>query len=388
MTSRTANTFTPPVMEAYGWLAGQDFSNLPLINVSQAAPANPPPAPMVAHMAAVIQDDDTHLYGPVLGLPALRAEVAGQWSTAYGGAIAPAQVGITSGCNQAFCASIAMLCGEGDEVLLPTPFYFNHKMWLDMAGVAAVALPCNGDMIPDPEDAVARITPRTRAIVLVTPNNPCGVEYPADVIIAFYEIAKSHGLALIIDETYRDFHSQSGAPHALFQQTNWDQTLVQLYSFSKAYRLTGHRVGAVVASVARMAEIEKFLDTVSICANQLGQKAALWGMLNLGDWLAGERLEILARRQAIVDNFTQLKAKGWSLLGVGAYFAYLEHPFDMASNDVAQKLVEQVCVLALPGTMFVPEADESGKRQIRIAFANIDADGIVVLFDRLAHVTL
>ena len=388
MTSRTANTLTPPVMEAYGWLAGQDFSNLPLINVSQAAPVNPPPAPMVAHMAAVIQDDDTHLYGPVLGLPALRAEVAGQWSTAYGGAIAPAQVGITSGCNQAFCASIAMLCGEGDEVLLPTPFYFNHKMWLDMAGVAAVALPCNGDMIPGPEDAVARITPRTRAIVLVTPNNPCGVEYPADVIIAFYEIAKSHGLALIIDETYRDFHSQSGAPHALFQQTNWDQTLVQLYSFSKAYRLTGHRVGAVVASVARMAEIEKFLDTVSICANQLGQKAALWGMLNLGDWLAGERLEILARRQAIVDNFTQLKAKGWSLLGVGAYFAYLEHPFDMASNDVAQKLVEQVCVLALPGTMFVPEADESGKRQIRIAFANIDADGIVVLFDRLAHVTL
>jgi aspartate/methionine/tyrosine aminotransferase len=375
-------------MEAYGWLAGQNFSNLPLINVSQAAPVNPPPAPMVAHMAAVIQDDDTHLYGPVLGLPALRAEVASQWSTAYGGAIAPAQVGITSGCNQAFCASIAMLCGEGDEVLLPTPFYFNHKMWLDMAGVAAVALPCNGDMIPGPEDAVARITPRTRAIVLVTPNNPCGVEYPADVIIAFYEIAKSHGLALIIDETYRDFHSQSGAPHALFQQTNWDQTLVQLYSFSKAYRLTGHRVGAVVASVARMAEIEKFLDTVSICANQLGQKAALWGMLNLGDWLAGERLEILARRQAIVDNFTQLKAKGWSLLGVGAYFAYLEHPFDMASNDVAQKLVEQVCVLALPGTMFVPEADESGKRQIRIAFANIDADGIVVLFDRLAHVTL
>ena len=388
MTSRTANTLTPPVMEAYGWLAGQDFSNLPLINVSQAAPVNPPPAPMVAHMAAVIQDDDTHLYGPVLGLPALRAEVAGQWSTAYGGAIAPAQVGITSGCNQAFCASIAMLCGEGDEVLLPTPFYFNHKMWLDMAGVAAVALPCNGDMIPGPEDAVARITPRTRAIVLVTPNNPCGVEYPADVIIAFYEIAKSHGLALIIDETYRDFHSQSGAPHALFQQTNWDQTLVQLYSFSKAYRLTGHRVGAVVASVARMAEIEKFLDTVSICANQLGQKAALWGMLNLGDWLAGERLEILARRQAIIDNFTQLKAKGWSLLGVGAYFAYLEHPFDMASNDVAQKLVEQVCVLALPGTMFVPETDESGKRQIRIAFANIDADGIVVLFDRLAHVTL
>ena len=387
MTSRTQTTITPPVMEAYSWIADKDFSNLPLINVSQAAPIDPPPAPLLEHMVSVIQEDDTHLYGPVLGMPELRSEIATQWSSAYGGTVTPAQVGITSGCNQAFSAAIAMLCGEGDEVLLPTPFYFNHKMWLDMAGVDAVALPCTGDMIPDPTVAATLITHRTRAIVLVTPNNPCGVEYPAEVVLAFYQLAKSHGIAVIIDETYRNFHSKSGAPHELFKQPDWEETLIQLYSFSKAYRLTGHRVGAVVASEIRMAEIEKFLDTVAICPNQLGQKAALWGMQHLGDWLAGERLEILARRQAIIDHFPIVADKGWELLGVGAYFAYLKHPYDISSNQLAKKLVDDAAILTLPGTMFVPASDESGKRQIRIAFANINIDGIKVLFDRIAQVT-
>ena len=387
MTSRTQTTITPPVMEAYSWIADKDFSNLPLINVSQAAPIDPPPAPLLEHMVSVIQENDTHLYGPVLGMPALRSEIATQWGSAYGGTVTPAQVGITSGCNQAFSAAIAMLCGEGDEVLLPTPFYFNHKMWLDMAGVDAVALPCTGDMIPDPTVAATLITHRTRAIVLVTPNNPCGVEYPAEVVLAFYQLAKSHGVAVIIDETYRDFHSKSGAPHELFKQPDWEETLIQLYSFSKAYRLTGHRVGAVVASEIRMAEIEKFLDTVAICPNQLGQKAALWGMQHLGDWLAGERLEILARRQAIIDHFPIVADKGWELLGVGAYFAYLKHPYDISSNQLAKKLVDDAAILTLPGTMFVPASDESGKRQIRIAFANINIDGIKVLFDRIAQVT-
>ena len=387
MKSRTQTTITPPVMEAYSWIADKDFSNLPLINVSQAAPVDPPPAPLLAHMVSVIQENDTHLYGPVLGMTALRAEIAKQWSSTYGGPVSTAQVGITSGCNQAFSAAIAMLCGEGDEVLLPTPFYFNHKMWLDMAGVDAVALPCTGNMIPDPRIAATLISHRTRAIVLVTPNNPCGVEYPAEVILDFYQLAKSHGIAIIIDETYRDFHSKLGAPHELFKQPYWDQTLIQLYSFSKAYRLTGHRIGAVVTSKVRMTEIEKFLDTVSVCPNQLGQKAALWGLQNLSVWLANERLEILARRSAIIEHFPILADHGWQLLGVGAYFAYLKHPYAIASDQLAKKFVDEASILTLPGTMFVPAGDKSGKSQIRIAFANINVDGIKVLFNRIAQVS-
>jgi aspartate/methionine/tyrosine aminotransferase len=388
MTSRTQSTFSPPVMEAQRWVADKTFSDCQLINVSQAAPVEPPPAALIDHMAKIIYDEDTHLYGPVLGLPALRSELASQWSKSYGGEIHSNHVGITSGCNQAFSAAVAMLCGQDDEIILPTPFYFNHKMWLDMAGVRTITLACRGDMIPDPEKAAQLITEKTRAIVLVTPNNPCGVEYPADIVMKFYELAKESQIALIIDETYRDFHSQTGAPHNLFHKKCWDDTLIQLYSFSKAYRLTGHRVGSVIASETRIAEIEKFLDTVSICPNQLGQKAALWGLQNLGEWLANERLEILTRRSLIEENFPRLAAKGWKLLGLGAYFAYLKHPFDISSDTLARHLLDAASVLTLPGTMFVKDTDQSGEGQLRIAFANIDAHRINLLFDRLEKVIL
>ena len=386
---RTAATFPPPVMEARRWLEGlRPDVDRPLLNVSQAAPVDPPPTPMRAAMAEIIVNNpEAHLYGPVLGLPDLRHAIAEKWSRDYGGAITTDQVAITSGCNQAFAASIATLCGEGDEVIIPVPYYFNHRMWLDMSGVKTCPLPVGPGMIPDANQAAKRITSATRAIALVSPNNPCGVEYPAATLRAFLELAREHKIALIVDETYRDFDSRNGAPHDLFSDPDWADTLIHLYSFSKAYRLTGHRVGAVVADAKRLAEIEKFLDTVAICPNQLGQMAALWGMQNLSDWLAGERQEILDRRAAIHDHFDILAQKGWDLLGCGAYFAYLRHPFDTSSADLAPQLVRDASVLLLPGTMFMPADMPDGEKQLRVAFANIDRDGVAALFKRLAKVS-
>ena len=388
--SRTAATFAPPVMEARRWLDGVTHSlDRPLLNVSQAAPVDPPPAPLREAMAQIVLNDaEAHLYGPVLGLPELRAEVAQQWTANYGGKVSADQVAITSGCNQAFAAAIATLCTEGDEVIIPVPYYFNHRMWLDMSGVKTVPLLAGDTMVPNAQDAAKLITPKTRAIALVSPNNPCGVEYPSETLREFYDLASKHGIALIVDETYRDFDSRSGAPHDLFTDPDWDDTLIQLYSFSKAYRLTGHRVGAVVAGVRRLAEIEKFLDTVTICPNQLGQRAALWGMQNLGEWLAGERLEILDRRAAIEDHFHVLADQGWTLLGCGAYFAYVKHPFAMSSADLAPLLVREAGVLLLPGTMFMPDDLPGGESQLRIAFANIDRAGVSALFNRLSSLKL
>jgi aspartate/methionine/tyrosine aminotransferase len=370
-------------MEARRWLAGAVFpADRPLINISQAAPTDLPPLALRRAIAdAALHNPDAHLYGPVLGLPDLRSEVAMQFSAAYGGAIGADQVAITQGCNQAFCAAIATLAGAGDEVILPTPWYFNHKMWLDMQGITAVPLPVGDGMIPDPDRARALITPRTRAIVLVSPNNPTGAEYPAPVLRAFADVARHAGLALIVDETYRDFDARIGPPHDLFG-SDWDDYLIQLYSFSKAYRLTGHRVGAIVAGTARLVQVEKFLDTVAICPSQLGQIAALWGMQNLGAWLAAEREEILARRAALQTGFAAVE--GWQMLGCGAYFAYVAHPFDMASPALAQDLVGKASLLALPGTMFRPKGDGAGAREVRIAFANVDRLGIAQVCARLA----
>lgn len=377
-------TDPPPVMEARRWLEGVAFPpDRPLINVSQAAPTDPPPLALRQALAkAALNDPQAHLYGPVLGMPALRQQISADWSKVYGGGISPAQVAITQGCNQAFTAVMSTLAGAGDEVILPTPWYFNHKMWLDMAGVTAVALPTAQGLVPDAASAASFITARTRAIVLVSPNNPGGVEYPAETLAGFRDLCRRHRLALVVDETYRDFDSREGAPHALFADPDWPDTFIHLYSFSKAYRLTGHRVGAIVASGARLAQVEKFLDTVAICPGQLGQIGALWGMRNLSGWLAGERREILARRAAMTAGFAALP--GWQLLGCGAYFAYVAHPFDLPSPVLARRLVSEAGLLMLPGTMFQPAGHAEGARQLRIAFANVDAEGLAAMFARLA----
>ncbi len=384
-----AATDLPPVMEARRWLEGAVFPpNRPLINVSQAAPVDLPVLGLRQALAdAALNNPEAHLYGPVLGLPALRAEIALQWSAAYGGVIGAAQVAITQGCNQAFCAVMATLAGAGDEVILPTPWYFNHEMWLTMQGVKAVPVPAGAGLIPEADAAARLITGRTRAIVLVSPNNPGGAEYPAQTLAAFRDLARSRGLALIADETYRDFDSRhsgeiGGRPHDLFTDPDWPDTFIHLYSFSKTYRLTGHRVGAVIASPARLSQIEKFLDTVAICPSQLGQIGALWGMQNLSKWVAGERAEILSRRAAMISGFSALPE--WRLLGCGAYFAYVQHPFDASSVDIAKRLVHEASLLLLPGTMFQPKGDASGHRQFRIAFANADQGGIAEMFTRLA----
>ncbi|MGR3501387.1 aminotransferase [Pseudaestuariivita sp.] len=383
--SLTSRTFSSPVTEAYRWLDTRPPSDLPLLNAAQAAPADPPPPPLRAHMAELmLHDDAAHKYTGNWGLREVREAAAATTSRLYGGAVTAGQVGLTSGCNQAFVAAMASLVAPGDEVILPVPWYFNHAMWLDMAGAVKVPLPTGPDMLPDPELAASRITSRTRAIVLVSPNNPTGAEYPPDLLTAFRDLARARGIALVLDETYRDFLSTPGAPHDLFTDPDWDEVLIHLYSFSKSYHLTGHRVGALVTSEARLEDAAKFIDTVTICPTPLGQKAALYGMTQLTQWLAEERETLLARRAEVQRLLPQLEATGWHLSGLGGYFAYLRHPFAAEATQVAKTLLHDQSVLCLPGTFFAPDGDAEAARHLRVAFANMDHAGLGDLAARLA----
>ena len=341
------NTFSPPVMEARNWLNNTKLSNkFELMNLSQAAPIDLPPLEIRQAIAnAALNEPQAHLYGPVLGNDDLRLELSQNWQKTYGGNLKANNIGITSGCNQAFCATIATIASPHDNVIIPSPWYFNHKMWLDMAAIKTSILPVDEDMLPSIDDAEKLINNKTKAILLVTPNNPTGVEYPKELILGFYKVAEKHGISLIIDETYKDFHSKDGAPHSLFTEPNWENTLISLYSFSKAYRLTGHRVGAIIAGSERLNQIEKFLDTVTICPNQLGQIGALYGLQNSSDWLARERLEILNRKNAMEVGFKDLTH--WKLKGCGAYFAYAEYPFDVPSDTLCKQLLSSKAILTL-----------------------------------------
>lgn len=124
------------------------------------------------------------------------------------------------------------LAEPGDEIILPTPWYFNHQMSLEQLGLSLVPLPCYApDFLPSPKDCIDLISDRTRAIVLVSPNNPTGAIYPRELISRFAVLAQAKNIALILDETYRDF--VDGPPHHLFAKTDWPAYLIHLFSFSK-----------------------------------------------------------------------------------------------------------------------------------------------------------
>src|SRR5262249_15501921 len=205
---------------------------------------------------------------------------------------------------------------------------FNHRMWLDMLGIKTVPLPFRPERggVPDPAEAAGLIGPRTRALVLVSPNNPTGAVYPSEVIAAFRDLCRARGIALVIDETYKDSLADRAPPHRLFADPGWADTVIQLYSFSKVYCLTGYRVGAILAGPAFVAEIAKAMDCVAICAPRIGQEAALYGLRHLATWREEKRL-LMSERVATLRAAFAEHDTGYEMVSSGAYFASLSHPF-------------------------------------------------------------
>ena len=375
------DTGTPPIPEAYAWTARYDGAAGALINMPQAAPGSPPPPELLKRLGEGAADPAGARYGAISGDDVLRQAYAAEQSAIYGADIAPGEVVITAGCNLAFFVSMLALAKAGDNVLLPAPWYFNHQMALRMLGIEARVLPLSAEagFVPDPEAAARLIDARTRAVVLVTPNNPTGAVYPASTIAAFADFAGKKNLWLVIDETYRDFlPAELSRPHELFQRANWRDHVLQLYSFSKAYCIPGHRLGAITAGPAIVPELEKALDTMIINPPRPSQAAVAWGIGNLGAWRAGTRAEINRRGAACRAAFDGLN--DWRVSSLGAYFAYVRHPFPGASSiAVAEALAIKRGVLTLPGAYFGPGQDT----HIRIAFANAGVDVIAQLPGRL-----
>lgn len=368
-----AATDAPPIAEAWRWVEGRVFpADKPLIDLCQAVPGYPPADALTAHLAEQVRAPDTARYTGIDGVPALCAALAKRTSGLYGAEVRANEVLITAGCNQAFAVAVMSLARAGDNVILPAPWYFNHKMTLDMLGIEARPLPLREEngLVPDPAEAERLIDANTRAIVLITPNNPTGAIAPPDSIAALYDLCERRGIRLLLDETYRDFPDWGGkTPHALFGRPDWRKTLVHLYSFSKVYSLAGYRVGAVIADAALLTHARKVMDCLAICAPNVGQKAALFGLENLDGWVAEKRGDILARVNAFQTAMEQSGTR-YRIASIGAYFAYVRHPFgDRKAHDVAEGLARDHNILCLPGSMFGPGQDA----YLRFAFANVDA---------------
>lgn len=373
------DTGTPPIPQAQGWKAAYDGRRGPFIDMAQAVPGYPPPDSLLAALAAAAGSPAAAQYGPIFGDAALRAALAQEMTRVYGAAFAPDEIAITAGCNMAFFVAAIALARAGEAVLLPSPWYFNHEMTLRMLGIEARPLPCRPErgFLPDPDEAAALIDARVRAIVLVTPNNPTGAVYPPELIARFAALAAERGITLVLDETYRDF-LPDGSPHGVFAGPHRAQAM-QLYSFSKAYCVPGHRLGAIVAPAGSIAEIGKILDSLQICPARAGQMALAPAIAPLKAWRDGNRAEIGRRQQAF--RAALAGSNGWRIDSIGAYFAFVAHPFaGRPAAEVAERLAGEAGVLALPGPYFGPGLET----HLRFAFANVDVAAIGEAGKRLA----
>lgn len=383
---RVAAISPPPVPSVQAWGRAYDGSKGPLIDLSQAVPGYPAHPDMLRLLGETASSLAYTGYGPIEGDPALREVYAAHVSEVYEAPVLPANVHITSGCNQAFICAAMAVAGAGDTVLMTEPFYFNHETTLAMLGIHTRFVACSADnhFLPKLEDIAAQMTPQVKALALVSPNNPTGAVYPPDLLDEIFALCRLRGVWLILDETYRDFLPEAGQPpHQLFQQPGWDDGFVSLYSFSKSFCIPGHRLGAISAGAAFIAQVAKIMDNLQICAPRAAQAAVATALPMLTGWREGNRLEILRRADALRAVMARLPQ--WELSAIGAYFAFVRHPFEgVASTVVSEVLAKKAGISCIPGGYF--GAGQEG--YLRFAFANADVDGIGRIEARLASFSL
>ena len=376
----------PPVPAVAAWGRAYDKALGPLIDLSQAVPGYPAHPDMLRLLGETASSKAYTGYGPIEGEAVLRTAYASHVSKVYGAALGVENIHITSGCNQAFVCAAMTVAGPGSTILMTEPFYFNHETTLAMMGIGTAFVPCSAEngFLPDLVSLEAAMTDGVKALALVSPNNPTGAIYPASLLEAIFKLCQEKGIWLILDETYRDFLPQAGSrAHSLFSQSGWEETLISLYSFSKSFCIPGHRLGAITAGEAAIGQIAKIMDNLQICAPRAAQAAVAEALPLLTAWREENRQEIGRRAEAL--KTVMRSVSGWKLDAIGAYFAFVRHPFPgRGSAEVAEQLAKRAGISCIPGVYFGQGQDG----YLRFAFANADVETIGLLEERLRNFSL
>lgn len=364
----------PPISEVKRWLAERTDDGLELIDLCQAVPDCPPARELTEHLSGLLHDPLMSKYSPDEGLPEVREALCGYYQRKYGAILTPANLCLTIGASQAFWLAIVTLCRAGDEVVVQSPCYFDHPMALDILGISVVYAPfveAEGG-VPNPSVIESLITDKTRAILIVSPSNPTGAITPPTVIHELLTVARRHGIALILDETYNEFIPGGARPHDLFSDPSWGDHFVHIASFGKTYALTGYRAGLLAASEDFIHHALKAQDTMAVCQPRITQHAIKFGVERLDGWVAANR-DMMARRHDLFRAEFMKPGNRFQLTASGAFFAWVRHPFSgFTGRQVARRLVDEAAVICLPGEVFGPGLED----YLRLAFGNIREEAI------------
>ena len=322
------------------------------ISLGQGVVHYGPPEDAIIAARAAVSDPEAHGYGDGNGNADLVAAIETKLGRDNGIDLRGSRVMATAGGNMAFVHAILSITEPGDEIILPVPFYFNHEMAIQMADCTVVRVATDAQYQLDLPAIRRAVTPRTRAIVTVTPNNPTGAVYPEADLRAVNQLCAERGLFHISDEVYEYFaygavrHTSPGS----FEDAGGHT--VSLYSLSKAYGMAGWRVGYMVYPERLADAVAKVQDTVLVCPAMISQAAAVAAM-RVGPSYPRQFLPGFAgMAERVIRQLRTLEPLCVVPAPEGAFYCFIRVNADVRPMAIAERLIREHRVAVIPGDAF------------------------------------
>jgi aspartate/methionine/tyrosine aminotransferase len=321
------------------------------ISLGQGIVSYPPPPEVLEAIAHL--DPMVHRYQDVQGLVALREIILTKLGSENRISLSGIeQIVVTAGSNMGFMNAILAITQPGDEIILQTPYYFNHEMALRMASCRPILVQTTPSFQLDLEAIAQAITDKTKAIVTISPNNPTGAVYsPAD-LQRINELCRDRGLFHISDEAYEYFVYGDAIHTSPGQFDRQSEHTISLFSLSKAYGFAGWRIGYMAIPERLQTAIQKIQDTLLICPALISQVAAIEA-LQVGEQYPKEALIALGKtRHSMIEYLNSIRDHCTYSEPKGAFYFFLKAHTSLSSVDLIQALIQDFKVAVIPGSAF------------------------------------
>jgi aspartate/methionine/tyrosine aminotransferase len=352
-----------------------------VIALGQALPGFDPPPSAIEALRSALSDQSSHVYSADAGLPSLRRALSSSLAPLQGEVDPGAECIITAGGNQAFQLALTTLIDPGDEVVLVSPFFLNHEM--AVRSVAAVPVeapvPASRQFAAVWEDITPYLTPRTAAVVLVSPSNPTGAIVGLAELQRIARECALRNVMVFVDETYLRF-TYDTAPVTATALPGWRTNVVVIGSFSKSFAITGWRCGYLVADATVIAQALKIQDCMVICAPVPVQHAVQAVLEQEPDYPARWLPELRLRRDFVLDALAPI-AGVTAVRPAGGFFIMASVEGMSDSRAGARALLDTKHVLTIPGAFF----GRAGEGYLRISYGAASRDRLATACSRIAE---
>jgi aspartate/methionine/tyrosine aminotransferase len=339
-----------PLIPVIGELSRQ---NPGTISLGQGVVSYPPPPEAIAAISQFLAQPENHKYQAVEGISPLLTAIQEKLATENQILINKNNyIVVTAGSNMAFMNAVLAITNAGDEIILNTPYYFNHEMAITLANCRPVLVATDANYQLQPDAIAAAITEKTRAIVTISPNNPTGVVYSPSLLAEVNQICREKGIYHITDEAY-EYFTYSGAKHfSPGSLPNSDSHTISLFSLSKAYGFASWRIGYMLIPKHLLMPIKKVQDTNLICPPVISQYAAL-GALKAGRNYCEKHLqEIKKVREIVLSNLEKINNICNLASSLGAFYLFLKINTEINDFELVKKLIENYKIAVIPGNTF------------------------------------